>query len=71
MRILSAQEAREVDRVAMQEQGVPGVTLMENAGRAVAKKVGSMGDGGKVGILCGKGNNGGDGYACASFLNEM
>ncbi len=71
MRILSAQEAREVDRVAMQEQGVPGVTLMENAGRAVAEKVDSMADGGKVGILCGKGNNGGDGYACASFLNEM
>jgi NAD(P)H-hydrate epimerase len=71
MRILSAQEAREVDRVAMQDQGVLGVTLMENAGHAVAEKVGSMADGGKVGILCGKGNNGGDGYACASFLNEM
>ena len=51
MRILSAQEAREVDRVAMQEQGVLGVTLMENAGHAVAKKVDSITDGGKVGIL--------------------
>ena len=66
MRILSAQEAREVDRVTMKEQGVPGVTLMGSAGRAVAEKVGSMADDGKVGVLCGKGNNGGDGYACAS-----
>ena len=53
MRILSAHEARELDRVAMQEQGIPSVTLMENAGRAVAEKVGSMANGGKVGILCG------------------
>ena len=49
MRILSAQEAREVDRAAMQKQGVLGVTLMENAGRAVAKKVGSITNGGRSG----------------------
>jgi len=71
MRILSTLEAREVDRVTMEELGIPGVTLMESAGRAVAARVTSMADGGKVGIICGKGNNGGDGYACASLLKEM
>lgn len=70
MRIFSTAEAQAVDRATMDEYGIAGVTLMERAGRAVAEKAISRAEGGTVGIVCGKGNNGGDGFACASQLHE-
>jgi NAD(P)H-hydrate epimerase len=68
MRSLSGAEVREVDRLAIEEFGVPGVVLMENAGAGAARLLESLGIGGPVAIACGKGNNGGDGLVIARHL---
>jgi NAD(P)H-hydrate epimerase len=58
---LSAAEMREADRRCIEEIGIPGAVLMNNAGAAVFREI----DRGPVGIVCGKGNNGGDGFVVA------
>jgi NAD(P)H-hydrate epimerase len=68
--ILTREQARELDRLAMQEFGVPGVVLMENAGRGMAELLRSLGIDGLVVICCGKGNNGGDGFVIARHLDN-
>lgn len=65
---LSRDEVREVDRRAIDEYGVPGVVLMENAGRGAAELLVRQGIAGEVVICCGAGNNGGDGYVMARHL---
>jgi NAD(P)H-hydrate epimerase len=71
MRILSAAQMREADRAAIEDIGLPSVVLMENAGRQV---VAAMEAGfetqlnGRVAVLCGRGNNGGDGFVVARTL---
>jgi NAD(P)H-hydrate epimerase len=67
---LSRQEVREVDRRAIEELGVPGVVLMENAGRGAAEVLARLGCRGPVVICCGKGNNGGDGFVIARHLDN-
>ncbi len=70
-RIMSRDEVRAVDRWAIDEIGVPGVVLMENAGRSCAERVIEHLEGVKtprVCIFCGTGNNGGDGYVIARHL---
>jgi NAD(P)H-hydrate epimerase len=52
---------READRRCIEEIGIPGPVLMNNAGAAVFREI----DRGPVGIMCGKGNNGGDGFVVA------
>lgn len=52
---------READRRCIEELGIPGVVLMNTAGSAVFREI----DRGPVGIVCGKGNNGGDGFVVA------
>ncbi|HJP35155.1 MAG TPA: NAD(P)H-hydrate epimerase [Gammaproteobacteria bacterium] len=52
---------READRRCIEELGIPGAVLMNAAGQAVFREV----SGGPVGVVCGKGNNGGDGYVVA------
>ena len=61
MRTLTAAQMREADRRCIQELGIPGVVLMNNAGLAVFREI----DRGPVGVVCGKGNNGGDGFVVA------
>ena len=61
VRALSVVEMREADRRCIEELGIPGAVLMENAGRAVFAEIAE----GPVGIVCGKGNNGGDGFVVA------
>lgn len=61
MRTLTAVQMREADRRCIQEIGIPGVVLMNNAGTAVFKQINR----GPVGVVCGKGNNGGDGFVVA------
>jgi NAD(P)H-hydrate epimerase len=68
---LSRDEVRELDRRAIEEYGVPGVVLMENAGRGAAELLCSLGVQGPVVICCGKGNNGGDGLVIARHLDNQ
>src|SRR5436853_7938880 len=63
--MLTRAQVREIDRRAIEEFGVPGVVLMENAGRGAAELLLSLGVHGPVAICCGKGNNGGDGFVIA------
>jgi ADP-dependent NAD(P)H-hydrate dehydratase / NAD(P)H-hydrate epimerase len=68
--LLSNDEMASADRMA-EEAGTPSLTLMENAGRAVADAVsGEFPNAGCVAVLCGPGNNGGDGFVCARILRE-
>src|SRR5262245_64865391 len=71
MRVLNTQQMREADRLTIDEIGLPSVVLMENAGRqAVAAMEAAFDDLGSshVGVLCGRGNNGGDGFVIARTL---
>ncbi len=70
--VLDRQSVRAVDRAAIEEYGLPGIVLMENASRALASEALRMqGDaGGRVLIICGSGNNGGDGWALARHLHN-
>jgi NAD(P)H-hydrate epimerase len=71
MKIVTAAEMREIDRVTSERFGVPSLTLMENAGTAVAEFVASRYPAAKsIGVICGKGNNGGDGFVVARKLHE-
>ena len=71
MKIVSAAEMREIDRATSERFGVPSITLMENAGSAVARFVLSdYPQAERVAIGCGKGNNGGDGFVVARKLVE-
>jgi NAD(P)H-hydrate epimerase len=69
MRSLTRAEVREVDRLAIEDYGVPGVVLMENAGAGATRLLESLGIDGPVTIVCGKGNNGGDGFVIARHLD--
>src|SRR5271154_3649376 len=69
MKIVTAAEMREIDRATSQRFGVPSLTLMENAGTAVAEFVVSRySSAERIGVICGKGNNGGDGFGAARKL---
>jgi len=71
MKIVTAAEMREIDRATSERFGVPSLTLMENAGTAVADLVLRRYFGAEsVGVICGKGNNGGDGFVAARKLHE-
>jgi NAD(P)H-hydrate epimerase len=65
---LARQEVRELDRLAIEEYGVSGVVLMENAGANTARLLEASGIPGLVVIACGRGNNGGDGFVIARHL---
>ena len=66
---ISRQQARELDRRAVEEFGMASVMLMENAGRGVADRLCALGIDGPVALCCGAGNNGGDGYVVARHLD--
>jgi hydroxyethylthiazole kinase-like uncharacterized protein yjeF len=65
-----AETMRAVDRWAIEQRGVPSLDLMERAGAAVARTVELLAPDGPVAVLCGKGNNGGDGLVVARLLRD-
>src|SRR4029077_12588433 len=67
---LDAEEMRATDSWAIKDQGVPSLELMETAGRAVAEGAGQAAPSPVAAIVCGKGNNGGDGLVAARALRE-
>ena len=71
MEYITPEKMREIDRRAQEEFGIPAAILMENAGRAVFRSAMEMlfeKQGKKVAIVCGRGNNGGDGFVAARHL---
>jgi ADP-dependent NAD(P)H-hydrate dehydratase / NAD(P)H-hydrate epimerase len=71
MRVLNTQQMREADRRTIDDIGIPSVVLMENAGRQAVAAMEAAFEGiaqSRVGVLCGRGNNGGDGFVVARTL---
>jgi NAD(P)H-hydrate epimerase len=70
---MKTEEVRKLDLIAQERFAIPGILLMEHASMGLAREVASRIDseGEKILILCGKGNNGGDGLACARHLHNM
>jgi NAD(P)H-hydrate epimerase len=69
--ILTREQIRQIDRLAIEELGIPGVVLMENAGRNAADRIARRSaeiGARRVVIFCGPGNNGGDGFVIARQL---
>jgi NAD(P)H-hydrate epimerase len=71
MHTLTRAQVREVDRLAIEDFGLPGIVLMENAGAGVARLLHTLGIDGPVAIACGRGNNGGDGFVIARHLELL
>src|SRR5437762_12426909 len=73
MKILTAAQMQRIDRITTERYGVPSLTLMENAGRGVleflAQRFAPLREQ-RIAILCGRGNNGGDGLVVARLLRE-
>jgi ADP-dependent NAD(P)H-hydrate dehydratase / NAD(P)H-hydrate epimerase len=71
MKITTAAEMRDIDRATTEKFGVPSLTLMENAGSAVAQFILENFRGAdRIAVVCGKGNNGGDGFVAARKLHR-
>ena len=72
--IVTAKQMQDIDRWAIEELGIPGIVLMENAGKAIVERMqGILSDlpTKKFIIFCGKGNNGGDGFVIARHLAQL
>ncbi|MEW6417748.1 MAG: NAD(P)H-hydrate epimerase [Nitrospirota bacterium] len=70
MKVVTAEEMREIDRETIEERGIPGVVLMERAGLAVVSKIKEIFSRKKVIVVSGSGNNGGDGLVVARNLHN-
>ena len=70
-RILTSAEMRAEDRAMIETVGLPGLALMENAGRHVARAAAARCSFGRpIAVVCGRGNNGGDGLVAARHLAD-
>ena len=70
MKVVTAEEMREIDRITIKDYGISGTVLMERAGLVVAEKIRELYERRKVIVLSGGGNNGGDGIVIARNLHE-
>jgi NAD(P)H-hydrate epimerase len=70
MKLVTAEEMRKIDRVTINDLGVPSLVLMERAGKAVADRIEDMFEKKKVVVVAGGGNNGGDGLVIARILKN-
>ena len=68
MKVVTAAEMREIDRSAIEDYGIPANVLMNSAGKFAADFINENFPGCPVNILCGTGNNGGDGFTTAYYL---
>jgi ADP-dependent NAD(P)H-hydrate dehydratase / NAD(P)H-hydrate epimerase len=66
-----AAQQRSLDEWAIDDLGISGLELMERAGRGLGELVLGLVPSGTVAVVCGKGNNGGDGFVCARILREL
>ena len=74
MRLITREQAQELDHLAMTKHDISGESLMGNAGQKIAEFVQSQLiniHNPNIGIVSGKGNNGGDGFAVGEFLNNL
>jgi ADP-dependent NAD(P)H-hydrate dehydratase / NAD(P)H-hydrate epimerase len=69
--VYTAPEMRALDTWAIEERGVPSLDLMERAGGEVARAITALSPDGPIRIVCGKGNNGGDGFVVARVLKTL
>ncbi|MBN1515544.1 NAD(P)H-hydrate dehydratase [Candidatus Sumerlaeota bacterium] len=70
MKIVTAAEMREIDRIAIQERGINGSVLMDRAGKALTREIMEHFKPSSVCIVTGRGNNAGDGFVAAHYLHE-
>jgi hydroxyethylthiazole kinase-like uncharacterized protein yjeF len=73
MIVVTAAEMQAMDRRTIEEYGIPGRVLMENAGRGATRTFLTRvypDQGGRVGVMAGRGNNGGDGFVMARYLAQ-
>ncbi len=73
MKVVTPEQMRKIDKCAIEEYGIPGILLMENAAGAVAAEAAAMMDGCEgrlVTAVAGRGNNGGDAFAAARLLHS-
>ncbi len=69
MKIVSSENIKEIDKICEEKYNIPTLILMENAGRSIYNYISSNIDKNKsIAVVCGKGNNGGDGLVCARHL---
>ena len=68
MKVAKAEEMRLMDRMTIEETGIAGIVLMENASQAVARAAKKAKSAGRCCVVCGGGNNGGDGFAVARLM---
>jgi ADP-dependent NAD(P)H-hydrate dehydratase / NAD(P)H-hydrate epimerase len=68
--LIDADLMRETDRWAIETKHIPAATLMERAGEGLARVVAARAPAGRIAIVCGKGNNGGDGLVAARILRQ-
>ncbi len=69
MKILTRDEVRKIDERAIRDFAIPGIVLMENAGRGITDWICQLGVQGPIEVCCGQGNNGGDGFVIARQLD--
>ncbi len=69
--LLDSAQQRATDAWAIEQRGIPGIELMERAGSGLADLVIERAPTGRVAVMCGKGNNGGDGLVAARLLREL
>lgn len=71
LKVVTPAQMQEIDREAILKLGIPSIKLMENAGKKVSKVAREMTDSGSsISICCGGGNNGGDGFVAARYLDK-
>jgi len=71
MRVVDSSQMRELERRTIEQRGIPAIDLMESAAQRIVQAAIELVDGSHMLILCGKGNNGGDGFCAARQLSEM